>query len=126
MDEILTGLQKLVCLGLNRQPAGELLQATAGTWHEVITHKRVFDQAQDRERFRNAFALLMSECTEWPSPRQFLDCLPPPPAERQPSLLTSDAQRERVLSQLEAFKQQMGWDHEGGEEEAALRRGGDA
>lgn len=125
MDEILTGLQKLVCLSLDKQPAGELLQATAGTWYETITHNRVFNQAQDQPRFRDAFARLMGECMQWPSPRQFLDSLPPAPAERQPPLLTSEASRERVLGHLEAFKQRMGWDHEDTEAEAS-QRGGEA
>lgn len=117
MDEILTGLQKLVCLGLDRQPAGELLQLTAGTWHEVITHNRVFNQAQDQPRFRDAFATLMGECTQWPTPRQFLDCLPAPIQEKQPPLLTSEESRDRVLGMLDDFKQRMGWDHEDSEEE---------
>ena len=110
MDEILTGLQKLVCLGLDRQPAGELLQITAGTWHEVITHKRVWNVEQDRERFRDAFVTLMGRCTQWPAPQQFLECMPATKPEQQPPLLTNESSRERVLGMLGDFEKKMGWD----------------
>jgi len=102
------------------------LQITAGTWHEVITHNRAWNHAQDQPRFREAFAVLMGSCTQWPSPRQFLDCMPAPKVEAQPPLLTSDESRDRVLGMLSDFNQRMGWDREDTETEAAQRKEGEA
>ena len=75
--EILTGFQKLLCLGLDRQPAGEVLPGTAQAWVEAITFNREFDEAQDAPRFRRAFVQLAATRITWPAPRDFLDALPP-------------------------------------------------
>lgn len=75
--EILTGFQKLLCLGLDRRPAGEVIPGTAQAWVEAITHNREFDEVQDAPRFRKAFVQLAATRITWPAPRDFLDALPP-------------------------------------------------
>lgn len=75
-NEILTGFQKLLTLGLDRTPAGEVLPGTAMTWLETITDGRKFEQERDTPRFRAAFRTLQARSTHWPAPREFLEALP--------------------------------------------------
>lgn len=75
-DELLTGLQKLYCLGLERTPAAEVLQGTAATWCEAVTTGRVFDRDLDTARIRRAFVTLASTRTSWPAPVHFIEALP--------------------------------------------------
>lgn len=72
----MTGFQKLITLGLERQPAAEVIHGTAMTWLETLTDGRQFDYARDLPRFRAAFRTLQGRCTHWPAPREFLECLP--------------------------------------------------
>jgi hypothetical protein len=71
-DEILAGLQKLYCLGLDRTPAAEILQGTAEAWVEAITTGRVFDR-----QLRKAFVNLAGNRTSWPAPAHFVEAMPP-------------------------------------------------
>ena len=54
-DAILDGLSRLLCLGLDRTPAADMIAGTAAAWAEAITTGRTFDAARDRSRFRSAF-----------------------------------------------------------------------
>ena len=74
--EILTGIQKLLCLGLDRTPATDLIDGTVMAWHEAITVGRTFDQQRDTGRIRSAFVTLASTRETWPTPKHFLDALP--------------------------------------------------
>lgn len=74
--EVLTGFQKLLCLGLDRQPAGEVIPGTAQAWVEAITHNREFVEGLDADRFRKAFVTLAATRVNWPAPRDFVDALP--------------------------------------------------
>lgn len=74
--EILTGLQKLACLSLDRTPAAELLTATARVWHEAITDGRAFDEQRDAPRIRQAFRTLANTREQWPAPKHLIDALP--------------------------------------------------
>jgi hypothetical protein len=76
-DEILAGLQKLYCLGLDRTPAAEILQGTAEAWVEAITTGRVFDRQLDTPRLRKAFVNLAGNRTSWPAPAHFVEAMPP-------------------------------------------------
>lgn len=76
-DELLTGLQKLYCLGLERTPAGEILPGTAEAWVEAVTTGRAFDRELDTPRIRRAFVSLSATRTTWPAPAHFVDALPP-------------------------------------------------
>lgn len=76
-DELLTGLQKLYCLGLERTPAAEILPGTAEAWCEAVTTGRVFDRSLDTPRIRRAFVILAGSRTTWPAPLHFVEALPP-------------------------------------------------
>ena len=81
--EIMTGLQKLACLSLDRTPAAEVLPGTAQAWHEALTDGREWDEQRDTQRVEAAFRTLLRTCRRWPSPSEMLDALPsapPPPA----------------------------------------------
>lgn len=73
--EIAKGLQGLLCLSLDRQPALELIEGTLAMWVKVITKGRVFDERQDATRFREAFLNLGARKT-WPVPSDFIEALP--------------------------------------------------
>src|SRR6185312_7622939 len=76
LEEILTGMQKLLPLSLESTPASEVMQGTALAWHEVLVHGRAFDQARDLPRFREAFRTLAGRQRRWPAPVDFLEALP--------------------------------------------------
>ena len=76
-NEISLGLQKLLTLSLNHQPALDVIDATGMVWREAITHGRSWSEGQDAPRFREAFATLAATFDEWPKPSQFLAALPP-------------------------------------------------
>lgn len=89
-NEVITGLQKLYSLRLQNTPAEDALPATAMVWIEVLQHMPVvWDQKQDEQRLRRAFATLMRLCDRWPVPKQLIEHLgsrpqappglPPPP-----------------------------------------------
>jgi hypothetical protein len=75
--ELLTGFQKLLTLGLERQPAAEVIPGTVATWLETLTHGRKFDRERDTWRFRAAFITLAGRQRTWPVPRDLLDAMPP-------------------------------------------------
>ncbi len=74
--EIRNGLQKLVSLSLDSPPSADLAGATLLMWVETITHGRVFDEARDAERFRQAFRTLANRIRRWPAPVDFLEAMP--------------------------------------------------
>lgn len=74
--ELTTGIQKLLCLGLEGQPAGEVLPGTVAAWLEAITDGRLYDEHTDAERFRTAFRTLARTITRWPQPRHLLEAMP--------------------------------------------------
>lgn len=76
-QEISEGLMRLMCLGLERTPAAEVIQLTAAVWLEAITEGREFDQQLDAPRFRRAFAVLCRDCRQWPLPSSLLEAMPP-------------------------------------------------
>lgn len=76
--EILTGLQRLACLSLDRTPAAEMLPGTAQAWIEALTDGRAWDEQRDAPRVRRAFVVLSKTVRRWPAPAEFMDALPPP------------------------------------------------
>lgn len=74
--EILTGLQKLSCLSLDRTPAAEMLPGTAQAWLEAITDGKAWDERRDADRIAAAFRTLARTARRWPLPAEFLDALP--------------------------------------------------
>ena len=79
-NEIITGIQKLMSLRLAGSPAADTITATAGTWIEAIAGLDInWNAEQDRRRIIKAFEKLIVTCDRWPSPKQFISCLPPRP-----------------------------------------------
>ena len=83
VQEIKTGFQKLICLGLDRQPASELLAGTVMAWVEALEHNRVWVEDLDRPRFAPAFRVIAANFNQWPTPQQFVECLPSREAQKQ-------------------------------------------
>lgn len=75
--EIETGFQQLICLGLDRQPAMDLMGGTVLAWMSALNHNRVWDQTPDAPRFRKTFLIMMSERKTWPTPKDFIEAMPP-------------------------------------------------
>ena len=80
LEEIATGFQKLLCLSLDRTPAGEVIPGTAQAWFEALTFGREWDRQRDTPRIRRAFVTLAQTQRMWPAPRDFIEALPPAPA----------------------------------------------
>ena len=74
--EIITGIQKLSCLGLDREPASELAEGTVAAWVEAVTFDNAWEEQLDAPRFRKAFTILAQTRNVWPSPKDFMDALP--------------------------------------------------
>lgn len=76
-DAIMDGLSRLLCLGLDRTPASDLIEGTAAMWAEALTEGRVWDEQLDGPRFHKAFVKLSQIRRTWPAPADFLEALPP-------------------------------------------------
>lgn len=77
-NEILTGFQKLLCLGLERQPAAEVLPGTVRAWIEALTSRLSWDEVRDAPRIRKAFVTITATRRSWPTPADLIEVLPPP------------------------------------------------
>jgi hypothetical protein len=93
--EIATGLQRLLCLGLEGQPAAEVLPGTVAAWFEALTRGKAFDRTRDTARIRDAFSLLLSRSRRWPAPADFLEVLPKYEAPVVRALPVSREEQER-------------------------------
>lgn len=78
-NAVIDGLTMLLTLRLAGTPAADTAAATAQTWSRVLAHGRDWDEVRDVKRFQTAFMVLANEMSRWPSPKDFLDNLPPPP-----------------------------------------------
>lgn len=78
-NAVIDGLTMLLTLRLSGTPAADTAAATAQTWSRVLAHGREWDEARDLKRFQTAFMVLANEINRWPSPKDFLAVLPPPP-----------------------------------------------
>jgi hypothetical protein len=75
-NEISDGLSKLLCLGLDRTPASDMIRGTAMAWYDALTLDRAWDQELDAPRFRRAFVKLTQTRRVWPTPVDFLEAMP--------------------------------------------------
>ena len=78
-DEVLTGMQKLMALSLDRTPAAELITATAKVWHEALHIGRVWDRERDAKRIRESFTRLALNSKRWPAVEELITSLPSAP-----------------------------------------------
>lgn len=103
--EVARGLQRLMCLGLERTPAAEVVQLTAAVWVESLTKGRVWDREADSWRIAAGFSELCATRRTWPVPRDLLDALPP----RAALAITKQAIRAQP-ERAEAAAAELGWD----------------
>ena len=73
---IVTGLETLYALGLDRNPAHEVIPATAEVWINTLWPTRVWIEEIHRPRIAEAFRKLCKERETWPPPSAFLVALP--------------------------------------------------
>ncbi len=78
-EEIETGLTMLAALNWERPPSREpqAFHLAVPPWATGPMADRVWDAERDIPRLRTAFARMLTACRAWPSPREFLDYLPP-------------------------------------------------
>lgn len=76
--EIKYGLQALVVLGLEGQPAEDVLPKTADIWLGAILRGRVccLSETIDAPRIREGFSRLISRVYRWPAPAQLIELVP--------------------------------------------------
>lgn len=92
-DLILSRMQRLLCLGLEGQPAAELIEATATIWQETLAN-------YSPNRLARAFDAVERSCTRWPAPADVIANLPPympPEPERRPERII---ERERTADEI--------------------------
>lgn len=104
-DEILAGFQQLVCLGLERQPARDLMPGTVMAWVAALNRNRVWDQALDTARLREGFLTMMAERVTWPSPKEFVESLPGRPEMVALPPKVSDPEKAKAI--IDAFAKEM-------------------
>lgn len=99
--EISTGFQKLLCLGLDRTPATDLLQGTVRAWLEALTANRDWVEERDTPRVRQAFVTLAQTMRTWPVPADFTDALPKfAPLRALPAKPTDPDKARRIVEDL--------------------------
>lgn len=105
--EISEGLKRLMCLGLERTPAAEVIALTAAVWLEAMTTGREWEQEHDAPRFRAGFAALCRTRESWPQPMHLLDAMPA----REPMKAIAKEHRpatpEQIAAHAEWLRQQM-------------------
>lgn len=74
-------------------------------WVAAVKHNRVWDQALDGPRFRDAFLTLMAESTQWPTPKLFMESMPPRPA--VPALPAKVSDPDRAKAMIDALAKEL-------------------
>ena len=104
----------MLCLGLDRTPARDVLRGTVETWLQVLA-ARPYEQQRDTPRIRAAFAKLAETRDSWPQPVHFFEAMPNPittaPRE-QPKRLSNDRICERGLMHTRAILGEMRLDYD--------------
>lgn len=72
---MVNGLQRLLVLSLQNTPPADTIKLTAAVWCDTIWPHTQW-QPEDIARIEAAFQSLCRHSDRWPTPRQFLDCLP--------------------------------------------------
>lgn len=75
-EEIERGFQQLLCLGLERQPALDMMAGTVLAWLTALTQNRVWDEMRDAPRIRESFRTMMATRNTWPAPKDLVEGLP--------------------------------------------------
>lgn len=69
------GLQRLLVLSLQNTPPADTIKLTAAVWCDTVWPHTQWEDT-DVHRIETAFQSLCRHSDRWPTPRQFLDCLP--------------------------------------------------
>lgn len=100
---------RLVTLGLEGQPAAEVIPATVKVWAETICRNRVFNRVTDDVRIREAFRVLAETCRRWPAPRDFIEALPRPfSQEKKDPKIPSEQTLATGKAHLETIRRRLG------------------
>lgn len=94
---IANGLQRLIVLSLPGTPAADTMKLTVSVWCETLWPTCTWIDS-DVQRIETAFRSLCRHAERWPTPKQFLDCLPqrkPLTALRPPGLTEEERARGR-------------------------------
>lgn len=75
--EIAAGMQRLLCLKLERAPGVRVIRHTLDEWCKAIEADHIWISYRDAARFRKAFTILARNCHSWPAPADFIEALPP-------------------------------------------------
>lgn len=103
-NEMITGIQRLLCLGLEGQPAAEVIPGTVAAWCEAFDRGRLAEVDRDIPRMREAFSALLARSRRWPAPVEFIEALPRLVDRAQPALpITAEEQERRAAAAREAI-----------------------
>lgn len=75
--ELAAGMQRLLCLKLERAPGVKVIRHTLDEWCNAIEADRTWISYRDAARFRKAFSTLARNCHSWPAPADFIEAIPP-------------------------------------------------
>ncbi len=107
MTELKTGLRRLLSLGLERQPAADVLKLTLATWFEVIAARR-----PSIDRLRAGFDVLCADRHSWPAPQHLLAAMPRPHTVHRSKRIASEAARELGMRSLKELAKTLGFAEE--------------
>lgn len=108
--EISAGLQALVSISLDNQPAAEILPMTADVWLIAVQRGGVGISIEevDAPRIREGFRRLFPLVKEWPKPRQLIEQIPGrPERQRLPAPPITKEEEAEGLRQLRAIKEKV-------------------
>lgn len=100
------GLQALIVLRLDSAPSMDTVAHTVGIWYRVMKSWPItWDEELDRKRLTDAFLMLGSQCTRWPSPAQLRQVLPS--RTPQKALPVPEYPKEKAQENLKKIKEMM-------------------
>lgn len=107
--EVARGLQGLIALRLSGAPGEDAVVLTLDIWLAALAQRvSGWTEELDAPRIQAAFRALYSQCTQWPTPRQLLDAVPPrAPAPALPAPQLTPEQRARNRARLDALMQDL-------------------
>lgn len=108
VDVVMRGLQQLMTLSLEGQPAAEIIKGTVQAWCIALWSRKQWVEHLDRDRIAEGFITLMATSKRWPQPADLLVAIKP---REEPLMLTkklSKQEREANLDKLHAIVESIG------------------
>ena len=109
--EVLTGLQKLLCLRLEGCPSEDMIEGTLAAWCEALEYAKTWDQQRDVPRIREAFVRLARTAKRWPSLAELIEVMPridPAPVVPRERRLSNDSICENGLKHIDEINAKLG------------------